>query len=340
MANDDVNRHGHINTAQAAIQGKDVAERLYTLFHSDAKKHVEIGGFKGIRKDGKHEFSKVLTVQTPLTIEHVQAHLDGKIRVASVPLRENDTASFACIDIDQYNGTLDSDLNEHIPALPLPLYFSYSKSGGGRVWLFCEEPVAASTLRKTLQAVSKSLGLPQNKKIVQIFPQQDTTSSADKCGNALELPYCGMKYDEAIDTCMRRDLIHSLLLEDFLGVVKKATIAQIKNFTAKLAGAKGSAETRDVYTLVNKLGNETRELLKEPHHSNRSEACWTIITEMINKGFSDEEILLVLRNYPNGPARHYADHNSSPAEDIKRIRLKYKRNSFEWPSRLLKKLGR
>src|SRR6516225_4582291 len=184
MANDDVNRRGHINTAQAAIQGKDVAERLYTLFHSDAKKHVEISGFKGIRKDGKHEFSRVLTVPSPLTIEHVQAHLDGEIRAAAVPLLENDTAKFGCIDVDLYNGSLDPDLNEHIPALPLPLYFSYSKSGGGRVWLFCEEPVAASTLRKTLQAVSKSLGLPQNKKTVQIFPQPDTTSSVDECGNA------------------------------------------------------------------------------------------------------------------------------------------------------------
>jgi predicted P-loop ATPase len=321
------------NTAESKAQSN--AERLLELFHSDAKKHVEISEFKGIRKDGKHEFKKSITVQTPLTVEHVQAHLEGKIRAANIPLRENDTASFGCIDIDQYNGSLDPDLNERIPAIPLPLYFSYSKSGGGRIWLFCEEPVAASTLRKTLQAVSKALGLP--KKNVEIYPKQDTTSSADKFGNALELPYCGMKYDEAIDTCMRRDLIHSLLLEDFLGLVKKAAIAQIKNFTAKPAGGKGTGgATRDVNELVNKLNNETRELLKEPHHRNRSDACWSIITEMINKGFSGEEILLVLRNYPNGPTKHYTDHNSSPAEDIKRIRIKYKRNSFDWPKGTLK----
>jgi Virulence-associated protein E len=225
-------------------------------------------------------------------------------------------------------------MNEFLPFL-FPCISVIPKSGGGRIWLFCEEPVAASTLRKTLQAVSKALGLP--KKNVEIYPKQDTTSSADKFGNALELPYCGMKYDEAIDTCMRRDLIHSLLLEDFLGLVKKATIAQIKNFTAKPAGGKGTGgATRDVNELVNKLNNETRELLKEPHHPNRSDACWSIITEMINKGFSDEEILLVLRNYPNGPTKHYTDHNSSPAEDIKRIRIKYKRNSFDWPKGTLK----
>ena len=230
---DDLNsehrQHTTANGGRSKVNG--AAERLFKLFFSDAKKHVEISGFKGIRKDGKHEFSKVLTVPTPLTIDHVQAHLDGKIRVAGVPLLENDTAKFGCIDIDLYDGNLDPDLNEHIPALPLPLYFSYSKSAGGRVWLFCEEPVAAGTLRKTLQAVSKALGLP--KKDVEIYPKQDTTASADKCGNALELPYCGMKYDEAVDTCMRRDLIHSFLLEDFLGLVKKATVAQIKNFTAE-----------------------------------------------------------------------------------------------------------
>src|SRR5262249_9141462 len=99
-------------------KAQSAAERLFESFHSDAKKHVEISGFKGIRKDGKHEFSKTLTVPTPLTIEHVQAHLDGKLRVAAVPLLENDTAKFGCIDIDLYNGSLDPDLNEHIPALP------------------------------------------------------------------------------------------------------------------------------------------------------------------------------------------------------------------------------
>src|SRR5262249_4071394 len=54
-------------------------------------------------------------------------------------------------------------------------------------------------------------------------------------------------------------------------------------------------------------------------------------TEMITRGFSDEEIFLVLHSYPNGPFKHYKDHNSKPSADIKRIRLKYKRNSFEWP---------
>jgi predicted P-loop ATPase len=92
----------------------------------------------------------------------------------------------------------------------------------------------------------------------------------------------------------------------------------------------------DVNVLVNRLSNETRALLKEPHHPDRSNACRAIITEMVNRGFSNEEILLVLRSYPDGPAKHYADNNVKPEDDIRRIRIKYKRNDFQWPDGTIK----
>ena len=120
-------------------------------------------------------------------------------------------------------------------------------------------------------------------------------------------------------------------------MVEKASIAQIKAFTAPRHNGKGNAgDIRDINVLINKLSNETRELLKEPHPGDRSTACWKIITEMINRGFSDDEILLVLNYYPNGPAKHYKDHNTKPETDIKRIRVKYKRNNFLWPEGTLK----
>jgi predicted P-loop ATPase len=93
---------------------------------------------------------------------------------------------------------------------------------------------------------------------------------------------------------------------------------------------------RDVNVLVNRLSNETRALLKEPHHPDRHKACRTIIAEMINRGFSNEEILSVLQHYPDGPARHYVDSNAKPEDDIRRIRIKYKRNDFLWPDGTIK----
>jgi hypothetical protein len=86
---------------------------------------------------------------------------------------------------------VSSRSDEHIPAVPLPLYFSYSKSAGGRIWLFCE------SRSKHLKKDSAS---GQQEKDVEIYSKQDATASADKWGNALELPYCRMKYDEAVDT--------------------------------------------------------------------------------------------------------------------------------------------
>ena len=112
----------------------------------------------------------------------------------------------------------------------------------------------------------------------------------------------------------------ALLLDSFLGMVEKASIAQIKAFTAPRHNGKGNAgDIRDINVLINKLSNETRELLKEPHPGDRSTACWQIITEMINRGFTHEEMLLVFAHYPSGPVRHYKDHNAKPEDDIRRV---------------------
>jgi predicted P-loop ATPase len=70
--------------------------------------------------------------------------------------------------------------------------------------------------------------------------------------------------------------------------------------------------------------------LQEPHLPDRSDTCWTIITEAIIRGFTDAEVFTVLRHYPNGPVTHYTN-DKGIDEDIKRIRAKYKRNSFDWP---------
>jgi predicted P-loop ATPase len=190
--------------------------------------------------------------------------------------------------------------------------------------------------------VRKSLGLPdkvKGKDPVEVYPKQETTSAKGKA-NAVELPYCGMKYEGSLDTSVKIGLGGSLQLHEFVGIVKKTSIADLKSFTTHRPSGKGhDGATRDVNTLINKLTNEIRALLQEQHHPNRSDACWNIITEMINRDFSDDEVSLVLRNYPYGPYRHYAEHNSKPEEDIRRIRQKYKRNSFEWPDDTIKKKG-
>jgi hypothetical protein len=336
-------RHDIYSTSAAGMQAENVAEEFFKLFWSDAQKHVKQGGFKHIREDGKHVFERPNSIALPLSAIHVQQHLAGVVRVSSIPLCQNDTCVWGGLDVDLYGATPDksldvTELRQRIAALPLPLYYGTSKSGGGHIYLFADAPVAASTLRKTLQSIAKALGLvvTGKKKNTEVYPKQDTTSSSAEFGNSMELPYCGMKYDGSLDTGIWVYGQGAVSIEIFLRNVKKASIADIKNFITSGKTSNGhDKDARELHVLVNKLTNDTRELLQDPHHPNRSDACFTIITEMITRGFSDEEIFLVLHSYPNGPAKHYTDHKSKPTDDIKRIRLKYKRNSFEWPQRTI-----
>jgi predicted P-loop ATPase len=334
------------STVQPRLQPND-AEVLFNLFWSDAKKHVEHhGNFKNIREDGKHIFDRSPeTIAFPLTALHVQAHLSGEYRVSGIPLCENDTVVWGGLDVDLYGATPDTSLDiitlrERVAELPFPMYVGSSKSAGLHIYIFCDGPVAASTLRKTLQAVARTLGLRATGKDrnTEVYPKQDTIAGVDehgrnKEGNAMELPYCGMKYDGSLDTGIfgLGSISSSDSLEDFLRRVQKVSVAAIKNYTTIRDTDGSTGPPRDSNTLVNKLTNETRKLLNEQHPGDRSRACWDIITEMINRGFSDDEITLLLRDYPNGPASHYREHNSSLAKDIQRIRQKYKRNRFVWP---------
>ena len=117
---DDVNRRKHCNKNGARKQAKSAAERLFKLFYSDAKKHVEQRDFSRI-ENGKHHFKKTKTVPTPLTIELVQAHLDGILRVSVVLLQPNDTTRWGTLDVDIYPDGPDGDYLDISNSVAAPL---------------------------------------------------------------------------------------------------------------------------------------------------------------------------------------------------------------------------
>ena len=171
-------RHDINNTSCNKTQAESVAEEFFKLFWSDAQKHVEQGGFRHIREDGKHVFEKPISIATPLSVVHVQQHLAGTVRISSIPLYQNDTCIVGALDVDLYGATPDKsldvmELRQRMAALSLPLYYSTSKSGGGHIYLFADAPVAASTLRKTLQSIAKALGLvvTGKKKNTEVYPK-------------------------------------------------------------------------------------------------------------------------------------------------------------------------
>jgi len=136
-------------------------------------------------------------------------HLQGKgPALGIIPIREDNTCRWGCIDIDSYNFDHGS-LIQSIRNLNLPLIVCRSKSGGAHVFLFTTEFISAALMQQTLKKIAKVLGYEGS----EIFPKQtEILVERGDTGNFLNLPYYnetkGLRY--AID-----DSGSSCTLEEF-----------------------------------------------------------------------------------------------------------------------------
>jgi hypothetical protein len=110
-------------------------------------------------------------------------HLAGRQRLGIVPVRDDGTAHFGAIDVDNYD--LDLAAIEHrVRTLNLPLAVCRSKSGGAHLYLFTTG-VDAALVRDSLGRWATALGFPG----VEIFPKQARLANKDDVGNWLNMPY-------------------------------------------------------------------------------------------------------------------------------------------------------
>lgn len=127
---------------------------------------------------------RALTVQNELTPIEWLEHLDGKQGIGVVPITDDNTCSFAAIDIDIY----DLDFNEiekKITHLNLPLVMCRTKSGGLHLYLFLLSPTPAIDVRERVTQWAIALGFPG----VEIFPKQDYLAGPEDVGNWINMPY-------------------------------------------------------------------------------------------------------------------------------------------------------
>lgn len=130
------------------------------------------------------------TVQEPVTEEVWRNHLEGKIGLGLVPIRDDNTVRFGAIDIDVYNLDLNA-LEQKVRELALPLVLCRTKSGGAHLYVFLKEDCLAATCRDKLTEFAVALGYPE----VEIFPKQiklaDPSDGKNKqdTGNWINIPY-------------------------------------------------------------------------------------------------------------------------------------------------------
>jgi hypothetical protein len=142
----------------------------------------------GVNDNGKHYL-----IKSDVTPELMDKHLLGAISIGRIPIRENSTCKFGCMDLDDHKkGGVKKDFNykkliDKIKLLKLPLTVFKSKSGGAHCYLFLDKFYPARDVRHILKKLRYALGYNEN---VELFPKQDKVSSNDY-GNFINLPYKG-----------------------------------------------------------------------------------------------------------------------------------------------------
>jgi hypothetical protein len=135
--------------------------------------------------------------------DHFRDHLEGRLGLGIVPIREDSTCLWACIDVDAHDDDWYVEIDpiaQKINELGLPLIACQSRRKGAHVFLFLSEAQPAKKIKEVLQAWAKWLrsvlsvrSQAQNGKILgqatlEFFPKQEELSGS-RLGNWLNLPY-------------------------------------------------------------------------------------------------------------------------------------------------------
>ena len=157
------------------------------LFEGNENRHLT-GTPDGKRDDGKQKL-KYKTVKG-LNNQHFVKHLAGEVSLGISPLR-NGKVRWGALDIDVYP-IPDSDVLKAIFAWKEPVLASWTKSRGLHLYVFVDEWVPASLMRKYIAALRKRLVKKLRDGASEIFPKQDNGD-----GNQINLPAFGNEREPA-----------------------------------------------------------------------------------------------------------------------------------------------
>lgn len=161
----------------------EVAKRFMDLFSGLARAH---GTYAVLGKDSRKGkmTGKAKTLKEPVTERKWRDHLEGKVGIGIVPIRDDNSCVFGAIDVDQYSLDLE-DLEKRIREKKLPLVVCRTKSGGAHLYVFLTSPAPAEEVRNRLMEMAVMTGYPTS----EIFPKQSELAGDDDVGNWINMPY-------------------------------------------------------------------------------------------------------------------------------------------------------
>ncbi len=133
-------------------------DRAYGIYTIEGTKQTP----KGTKKQGKGR-----TLQEPLSLVQWQQHLNGEISLGVIPITDEETCKWGCIDVDEYPVDIDY-LQKLIKDMQLPLVPCLTKSGGVHLFLFTKKQVPAIKVKRKLEEIAAAMGRTGD----EIFPKQ------------------------------------------------------------------------------------------------------------------------------------------------------------------------
>lgn len=196
---------------------KSKASELHSLFRGLERAH---GVYKGKRlaRPGEKQEGACGTVHELVTDELWEQHLLGLNGLGIIPIRDDNSCYWGCIDVDVYVGLDYVEIIAQIYKYGMPLVPCRSKSGGMHLFIFMDSPVPCSIMKQKLQMLSAALGFGGS----EIFPKQaEILSDRGDVGQWLNMPY----YDEMNTTRYGiNDDGQAYTLDEFIDVAKRARI--------------------------------------------------------------------------------------------------------------------
>jgi hypothetical protein len=123
-----------------------------------------------------------VTTQRAFVARDIGLHLAGRVSIVAIPILQDGTCLWCCIDIDIKDWSVPVQSR-------VPIYWFRSKSGGLHGFIFFEEPQSAAAVRYWLRdLVLPLIGHPN----VEVFPKQDVVT---KSGSGVNLPFFGEEFN-------------------------------------------------------------------------------------------------------------------------------------------------
>jgi hypothetical protein len=299
-----------MSVSPESAQVPDIAERLFKLFVGNERRHIKNYGPPVWDKDKNKWVLNVTTHDGSATPKLWRQHLDNSFILSTIPLLDDGTCWFACIDVDEYDiNTVE--ICVRIYDWKLPLIPVRSKSGGLHLFIFFKEPISAERVIPALYYLAQKLGL----KKYEIFPTRAKVEPGE-FSRGISMPY-GPTWDKVSSQNGMLAAGGAMSQNEFVEHAEASRITASELPEAPKASSSTPKIPLYLQAAIDSSG---------PYpDGDRNRVTASIIWGLFDRGLGSDEIRTLVEH--RGPFVRYDEKGRSLKDDIARIGNEYlKRN--------------